>query len=37
VNGVPVRDTAQLKLGDSVTTIVDGGRFESEVKTIQSS
>jgi len=37
VNGVPVRDTSQLKVGDSVTTILDGGRFESEVKTIQSS
>jgi exodeoxyribonuclease VII large subunit len=37
VNGLAVRDTAQLKLGDSVTTILDSGRFESEVKTIQSS
>jgi exodeoxyribonuclease VII large subunit len=35
VNGLPVRDSSHLKIGDSVRTILAGGSFESEVKTIQ--
>ena len=35
-NGTAVREVAQLKPGDLVTTILAGGSFESEVKTIQS-
>jgi exodeoxyribonuclease VII large subunit len=35
VNGLPVRDSSQLKIGDNIRTILAGGSFESEVKTIQ--
>ncbi len=35
-NGLPVRDSSQLKSGDNVTTILANGSFESEVKTIHS-
>jgi exodeoxyribonuclease VII large subunit len=35
-NGRAVREVAQLKPGDLVTTILASGRFESEVKTIHS-
>jgi exodeoxyribonuclease VII large subunit len=35
-NGTAVREVGQLKPGDQVTTILAGGSFESEVKTIHS-
>ena len=35
-NGLPIRDSSQLKSGDNVTTILANGSFESEVKTIHS-
>jgi exodeoxyribonuclease VII large subunit len=35
-NGAAIRDVSQLKPGDQVTTILAGGSFESEVKTIHS-
>jgi exodeoxyribonuclease VII large subunit len=34
-NGLPVRDSSQLKIGDNVRTILASGSFESEVKTTQ--
>lgn len=35
VNGSALRDSSQLKIGDNVRTILAGGSFESEVKSIQ--
>jgi exodeoxyribonuclease VII large subunit len=35
VNDLPLRDSAQLKSGDIINTVLAIGSFESEVKTVQ--
>jgi exodeoxyribonuclease VII large subunit len=36
VNGKPIRDVSQIKVGDLVSTTLMDGTFESEVKEIKS-